>query len=374
MSVVRGWCPGAWRPMAAGDGLLVRVRPPLGRLTAAQTLGLCAAAILHGNGEIDVTRRASLQIRGVGEAGWPALVATLIGLGLVDPDPVHDAHPAILVAPDWTPGDDSARIAAALAARHDDLPPLPDKIGFAIDAGAAPVLRDTPADFRIERGGDGRLLLRADGRETGVAIPPGGEADALVALACWFVASGGARAGRMARHAAPLPDWARGDRRPALDGARAIPGPHALGAAYGLAFGRIDARALLALIHAGQASALRVTPWRTLILEGDVPRAAPGFLTDPADPALRIDACPGAPACPQATVETRALALRLAPLVAGRLHVSGCAKGCARSRRADVVLTGRGGTFDLAVDARAGDPPVRAGLGPAQLLAQFGAA
>ena len=32
--VVRGWCPNAWRPMAAGDGLLVRVRPRLGRLDA----------------------------------------------------------------------------------------------------------------------------------------------------------------------------------------------------------------------------------------------------------------------------------------------------------------------------------------------------
>ena len=31
--MIRGWCPTAWRPMAAGDGLLVRVRPKLGRLT-----------------------------------------------------------------------------------------------------------------------------------------------------------------------------------------------------------------------------------------------------------------------------------------------------------------------------------------------------
>ena len=31
----KGWCPGAWRPMASGDGLLVRVRPRLGRLTAS---------------------------------------------------------------------------------------------------------------------------------------------------------------------------------------------------------------------------------------------------------------------------------------------------------------------------------------------------
>jgi len=28
-ATVRGWCPTAWRPMMVGDGLLVRVRPPL---------------------------------------------------------------------------------------------------------------------------------------------------------------------------------------------------------------------------------------------------------------------------------------------------------------------------------------------------------
>ncbi|WP_227650486.1 hypothetical protein, partial [Klebsiella pneumoniae] len=31
----RGWCPGALRPMATGDGLLVRVHPPAGRLSVA---------------------------------------------------------------------------------------------------------------------------------------------------------------------------------------------------------------------------------------------------------------------------------------------------------------------------------------------------
>lgn len=25
--VVKGWCPDAWRPMATGDGLLMRIKP-----------------------------------------------------------------------------------------------------------------------------------------------------------------------------------------------------------------------------------------------------------------------------------------------------------------------------------------------------------
>ncbi|KFL46261.1 cobalamin synthesis protein CobG [Sphingobium sp. ba1] len=99
-----------------------------------------------------------------------------------------------------------------------------------------------------------------------------------------------------------------------------------------------------------------------------------GLITDPADPLLHVDACPGAPCCTQASVETRDLARRLAPHIAGRLHVSGCAKGCARPRAADVTLTGRDGLFDLSLNARAGGPAVHSALGPADLLAQFGTA
>ena len=144
--------------------------------------------------------------------------------------------------------------------------------------------------------------------------------------------------------------------------------------AYGLPFGRVDAQALATAVVRSAATAVRVTPWRVLTFEGASLGAIAGLLDDPADPLLDVDACPGAPACPQATVPTRDLARALAPCVAGRLHVSGCAKGCARSAAADVTLTGREGLFDLALNARAGAPPLRSGLTPAQVLHHFGAA
>lgn len=31
--IIQGWCPGALRPMASGDGLVVRIRLPGGRMT-----------------------------------------------------------------------------------------------------------------------------------------------------------------------------------------------------------------------------------------------------------------------------------------------------------------------------------------------------
>jgi precorrin-3B synthase len=374
---VKGWCPDAWRPMMAGDGLLVRVKPRMGRLTREQVLGLGEAAMAHGSGLIDLTRRANLQIRGVGEDDRPALLEKLVALDLVDTDPVIESRRNLVIAPDWQAGDDTHRIASELLARLQELPELPGKVGFLVDAGAAPVLSGEAGDFRIERGEHGGLIVRAAGRAAGVAVTRGEEVDCLIALAHWFAASGGTDAGRMARHSADLPRWAGDDCLPARAAVRIVAGPHGLGMAYGAPFGRLEAPVLGELAGVPGLAAVRTTPWRLLLAEGVAQsERLPGtkLSIDPIDPLLRADACPGAPHCPQATVETRDLARLLAPSLAGRLHVSGCAKGCACPHPADVVLIGRDGLFDLALNASASSPPIRSGLSRCEILAYFGAA
>jgi len=368
---IRGWCPTAWRPMEAGDGLLVRVRPPLGRLTAMHAMALADAARQHGNGLIDLTNRAAIQIRGVTAQSYTFLIQRLVALGLTDADPVREARRAIILTPDWQPGDDSHRIAQALTERLDDLPDLPPKIGIAIDTGPAPALQQVPADFRFERSESGALILRAEGRSLGIPVATTEAAQALIALSRWFVASGGPAAGRMARHHAPLPPepatapgMPPGTARSLQTVLAQAPGPF-----HGVPFGQIRAADMAALASQSGVAALRLTPWRGLILEGGT--EASGLAVT--DPLLRADACPGASACPQASVATRDLAARLAPYVDGSLHVSGCAKGCARPAPAQVALTGRDGRFDLAHNARAGSPPERTALTPGQILALFGA-
>lgn len=370
---IRGWCPGALRPMPSGDGLVVRIRPRLARLSVLQVLGLCDAAQAHGAGLIDLTNRANIQLRGVAEASLPALQGELAALGLLDPDAEAEARRNIVLTPFWQPGDDSARLAEELLARLGELPALPAKVGFVIDAGAQRVLDGVPGDFRLERGLGGGLILRAAGRALGLPVAPEGAVSALIALAEWFVQSGGVASGRMKRHAAPLPGWAaNGNEPPAISAPLPAPGVHRLGALAGLPFGQVAAADLALALRQGGASALRVTPWRLVLLEGAGQAVeAPGLLAAP-DPLLRVDACAGAPLCRQASVETRALARALAPLMAGRqLHVSGCAKGCARATPADLVLTGRDGRFDLARKARAGDPPVHSGLNTDEILTLF---
>lgn len=351
----------------AGDGLLVRVRPPMGRIDRAQMLALCEAALEHGNGFIDLTNRAALQIRGVGQESHRLLLERLVAIGLADPDPAREARRAIILNPDWTCGDETDCIARSLFARLDELPSLPPKTGIAIDIGPAPCLTLCPADFRLERSAIGTLLLRAEGHDMGIPVSADDAVDALIDITRWFIATGGATSGRMVRHQAQLPA-----------GVRIAPAPSrslqqicaaAPGRFHGIAFGQIHAEALAELTTRTEAQAIRLTPWRGLILEGATTGAQPAAT----GPLLRADACPGAPVCPQASVSTRDLATRLAPHIDGTLHVSGCAKGCARPVPADIMLTGRQGLFDLARQARAGSPPDMTGLTPGQILALFGA-
>ncbi|MCC5963740.1 MAG: cobalamin biosynthesis protein CobG [Rhodobacteraceae bacterium] len=362
--------------MRSGDGWVVRVRPAQGRLSARQAAGLCNAARSHGAGVLDLTNRANLQIRGVPDTALAPLQTTLAQLDLLDSDPEREARRNILIAPDWQQGDDSQRLWDALAARLMELPALPPKMGFAMDAGSAPILSDAPADFRIERSADGRLILRAEGRAYGMALEYGAEIATLLRLAQWFVDSGGHEAGRMARHEAPLPDWGAWTLPPARARGPLSAGPPPPGGmALGAAFGQVDAADLEKVLEATGARAIRLTPWRLLVLEevDALPVLPDSLIATPDHPALRVDACAGAPFCPQASVETRALARALGPHVAGSLHVSGCAKGCARARAADMTLVGRAGAFDLVPGGRAGDVPLETGLTPTQILTRFGA-
>jgi precorrin-3B synthase len=139
-------------------------------------------------------------------------------------------------------------------------------------------------------------------------------------------------------------------------------------------FGRVETDPLLKL--AGEMAALgveevRLSPWRTLYMEVSSASAgqaildaakASGFITDPGDPLLQIEACPGAPACRSTSLDIRSDARRLAALLpgfAGTVHVSGCAKGCAKSEASDLVLVGAEGRYGIVRNGTAQDRPAR---------------
>ncbi|SFR18055.1 precorrin-3B synthase [Poseidonocella sedimentorum] len=378
---VKGWCPGARRPMAAADGLVVRVRPFLNTLSGAQAAGLADLAERFGNGMLELTSRANLQIRGVADAEHAGLLDGLAALGLLDPDGEAEARRNLILSPFHGGADlwDQAEIAARLGALLERAPAMPSKFGFLVDAGPeGRHLAGVSGDIRIEAGPAG-LLLRADGAEGG-RVFEGIEAvcQGAIAMAEWFAESGGIGAdgrGRMRRHleaGAVLPPELAGTELPfpAADVAR--PGPRAGGLLLGAGFGLIPGgalRALLAVCPVGQT--LRITPWRMLFLPGlaERPDLPESLIAAPGDPRLRVSACTGAPGCGQAEVETRALASHLAAGLAPgtTLHVSGCAKGCARPGPADLTLVGRAGRFDLVRGGAPWDEPDRQGLSPGDI-------
>jgi precorrin-3B synthase len=364
---VYGWCPGALRPMMSGDGLVVRIRAPLGRFSPEQAQGVARLSQQFGNGLLDLSARANLQMRGIREEGHAGLIEGLRALGLVDDDAGAEARRNVLVAPFWSEGDETHRIAEALSlalTAATDLK-LPGKFGFAVDCGTVPVLQHIAADIRIERNSDG-LLLRADGADTGLPVTAETAAKAALELAHWFVDTGGAPEGRgrMKAHVArgtPLPAGHEGCALP--HDYAPIPGPTPSGILAALEFGQIDAESFALL--AGHAP-LRLTPWRMLLLEGvSTSVTCTGAIFDAADPRLRVTACTGAPGCPQALSATRQLALDLAHMLPGdaKLHVSGCAKGCAHPAPAPLTLTATArDTFDLIRNGTAADRPAKTDL------------
>jgi precorrin-3B synthase len=363
---IRGWCPGALRPMLSGDGWLVRIRPPSGVLTPAQAAGVARAAAAHGNGVIDLTSRANLQLRGVREDRHADLIDDLRALDLIDPDEASETARNIIVTPFR---DDPATedLAAALTRALADAPDLPGKFGFAVDCGPRPVLSGAPADIRLERSASGTLLLRADGHPLGREVAPEAAVDAAVALARWFLDAGGATRGRgrmaalVARGA--VPDGA--DTAPAAPLPPPGPGLCPEGALIGPAFGQMSAGLLADLADLGHD--LRITPWRMFLLAGAsvLPRID-GLVSDPADPLRRVVACPGAPGCAQGQGSTRDLARALACLVPeGRhLHVSGCAKGCAHPGAAALTLVATPLGYDLIRNGCASDRPQARAIPP----------
>jgi precorrin-3B synthase len=395
----KGWCPGSRRPMQAKDGLLVRLRISGGVVSAATLRGIAQAGRDHGNGLFDLSARANLQLRGVRGESLPLLIETLDGLGLIDKNAAAEAVRNVLVSPlaGHDGRTDAARAAKALEAAlaaNKDLHALPGKFGFLIDDGSALSLGTVPADIRFDWTGGKRSF----------AIGIGGHANEAISLGLCGgddipgIASRLARAFlRLGSQMAEPPRRMRGLLEScgaasiaALAGLRpgpprksdAIEEPCSVGLlrfnerycfGVGAAFGRLDANMLDAAARGAETfgtGEIRLTPWRALIFPCVQPKgadampayfAAHGFIVDPEDARLAIAACGGASTCERGTTATRSDALALMLFARGfrktgvALHVSGCAKCCARQAATPFTLIAHAGRYDLVVDATAID-------------------
>ena len=399
----KGWCPGALRPMETCDGLLARVRAPRGRLSLDQAAALADAVLRCGNGLIGLSARANLHLRGLSVRTLPDLHARLEKAGLIDADPEVERLRNIVASPlDDLDPDASFDLGSSIAAletrlREDShLRRLPAKFSFVVDAQGRLPLSDVDADIRFEASANGTFTVTLAGDDTqATQCAPDAVGDVAARLANSFLALAGdgesaprriralvEREGAEAIFAnaglRPKP-CKRPQRSPAL---RDIIGAHLYGAEFvvgaAAAFGEIESARFKALIERARAlnaRSLRLTPWRAFLIAGLDQRSAEslvdtiaelGLIVEAGDPRLRVAACPGAPACTHGLGPVRADASDWAPLLPRSdgviLHVSGCAKGCARPTTTAVTVTATTKGYDLVLGGRAGDPPTRRGL------------
>lgn len=388
----RGWCPSVLRPMQTGDGLLVRVHPRAARLSAAQAHALAGAARACGNGLLDISSRGNIQIRGVRAGTHTRLVELLSAAALSDEAPARVCLISPLAGLDAADLIDAARLAGEIEAALAGLTNrefLPQKFAVAVDGGGLP-LDDVEADMRVVALDDNRL-----------AVALGGLGDPVWIGACVLtdgpavvrsVASAFCRAiceGDSARRIRDLSPEARArvaasvTLAPCSSPPMRLPprrvgsmplGKRRLAVGFGLAFGRLDADLLDMLAEWSAHFAmgeLRLSPWRSIYLPGVAHEDGPklyalgkeaGLIVDAEDPRSAITACPGAPACARASVPTHADAARLAaqarhiPTRGMSIHVSGCAKGCARRSPADLTLVGENGRYGVVIGGDARDP------------------
>ena len=368
MTSLRGWCPSLHEPMATGDGLLVRVKPPLGRLSAIAARRLAMAAAAYGNGAIELTGRGALQFRGLTDDSAGRFASVSVELGLAVADVAAERRRSVLVSP--FAGAAATGLALALeAAIVDDagLAGLPAKFGFAVEGdGGLPL--GSGADITVAVHAEGCVIV-PDGAEQGIWVEVTEAVSTVLRMTHAFLALAGGQ--RRMRAVAAAEIFAACGRQAVafrLPETVSAVGPLGGGFGAGVPFGSLDAAMLVALAGLGD---MQLTPWRAILFADSsdpAPLRALGLIVDPADPRLSISACPGRPGCASASVETREIAAALRPAPGIKVHVSGCSKGCAHPGPAAITFVGRDGRFDLVRGGRASDMPHRRGLSPAELL------
>jgi precorrin-3B synthase len=387
----RGACPSLSTPMMTGDGLLVRLRPEKPGFTLPELMAIAEAAAVCGNGILEITARGNLQIRGLTTQTVPLLSQKIADAGIAIAQGLAIETPP-LAGLDPTEIADAVSVAQQLrlaVAAHQPPLILAPKLSIVVDGGGQLHLGAVTADIRlraVQTNGQVCWLLALAGTEKTARRIALLEAAAVVS-AVMDILKNLAAIGRDARArdivGAVSTRWAAAadlDLIAALAPAPNAAGVHGLGEkrsvlGIGLPFGQIHAQGLGALLEALEilgATEIRLAPGHALMVLGtafDRIGAAQalalghGLRAFPRDPRNHIAACAGVGACASARIDTRAVAQMVVDTAPGLLdgslmvHVSGCAKGCAKPSASALTITAAPTGYGLVVNGPASAVP-----------------
>lgn len=331
-------CPGLLRPHPAADGALVRLRAPGGRVPAGGLAGLSAASQRYADGDIHLTSRGNLQLRGIAldDCGAvPAGLARAVSRAGFLPSAGHERVRNIVASPlSGLVGGLAdvralpAELDAALCARP-ELADLPGRFLFGVDDGRGDVaaLRCDLAAVAIDAG-TARLRI---GALTGPTVPLADVAGHLIDLATRFTQVRGTL-----WHVRQLPG-----RGAELGGEDPAPASPPVPMRYGDLGAAVSVLVPLGILTPAMVAVLPddvlVTPWRGLVLPAGTDIGAlrdAGFVLSDDSAWPWVTACTGAPGCSLARGDTRSLARRTVAsrTAAGaprtRVHIAGCERSC----------------------------------------------
>lgn len=391
-SMRRGACPSLAAPMITGDGLLVRLRPAAQGFSLRELGDIADAALACGNGILEVTARGNLQVRGLTDETVPVFAASITDAGIeisaglaietpplagFDPTEIADSRPLAM------------ELRAALSARVPVLSLAP-KLSVIIDGAGRLHLGGVTADIRVHAiGDDGRVLWLLSIAGTALSAQPialiegAAIVPAIMDILEILAAMGPFARARELDVAALRHRFSSGDDMSAPVSAAPAPSPAGIhdfdedGAVLGvrLAFGQVHADNLKVFLEALDslgATDIRLAPGHGMLVMGigreriaaaQALALGHGLRAFPDDPRNHIAACAGIGACASSRIDTRGVARLLveeAPsLLDGSMtvHVSGCAKGCARPSASPLTITAAPFGHGLVVNGPASAAP-----------------
>lgn len=400
----RRWaCPGLYRMPVSADGGICRIKLNLGRILPEQMHQLADLAEKFGNGIIEATTRANLQLRGVSEENAVALADSLVSIGLGPLVKAGDDIRNVMVNP--TAGFDKNSVIKTVPIAEElshqlqmncSYQSLSPKFSFLLDGGESCAVLDHVNDIWLSATDNGTAFA------FGVAscppvnahdLPAIGKVRSEHALDVVFALLDSLIATRNNNSAIErMKHWVNDCGRedilksittrlhsiePAMDFRRSCALSHkdlgihetAISGCFYLGiktpFGRFTPQIMRDIadcwIGKTHKEPLHFTPWQSVLLPNCTIEEAQyfaqvfrqkGLITTSSDVFANIICCAGAPGCASGLANVQADAMKLAAELKATsfvpVHLTGCAKSCSATRAFNATLVAQAeGLYDL---------------------------